>query len=183
MLVTQSFVFIHLTRCAGTFLESVLIEHDGPVRYRGRFHGAWRELPRRSRSLPVLAFVRNPWDWWVSWYEHVKQAGWHHHPVTRVAAAAGDTSFGGVLAFFARAIRKLDEVVAHFADRASEGEIRRICDSHIRAGTLAQYRHQIICNANDPGYWTFLRDEGAALSSGDLGRGPRAPAAPAEVHS
>ena len=33
---------------------------------------AARDIPPEFRDLPVLGFVRNPWDWYVSWYHYIR---------------------------------------------------------------------------------------------------------------
>jgi hypothetical protein len=30
-------------------------------------HLRFRDMPEHFRGLPAIAFVRNPWDWYVSW--------------------------------------------------------------------------------------------------------------------
>jgi hypothetical protein len=34
-------------------------------------HRGWSSIPEEAAGRPVLAFVRNPWDWYVSWYSFV----------------------------------------------------------------------------------------------------------------
>lgn len=98
MLVTQTFVFIHLTKCAGTFAREALGLLDGPVVYEGRYHGSWDELPDQFRNMPVITTIRNPYDWWVSWYHFMKQNGWFN-PIAQAAVDAGRLSFGDMIAF------------------------------------------------------------------------------------
>jgi hypothetical protein len=31
-------------------------------------HAGWDRIPREATGLPILTYVRNPWDWYVSWY-------------------------------------------------------------------------------------------------------------------
>lgn len=42
--------------------------HEGP-----ETHGAYRDIPEAMRHRPALAFVRNPWDWYVSAYHFAMQ--------------------------------------------------------------------------------------------------------------
>lgn len=98
MLVSQSLVFIHLTKCGGTFLRSALLEVDGPQRYGGRYHGPWSELPVQYRAMPVITAVRNPYDWWVSWYHFMKTHNWFN-PIARAAVDTGNESFSKMLQF------------------------------------------------------------------------------------
>lgn len=68
MIVTERFIYIHLHKSGGTFLNRCLKDHFG-----GRQLGAHlpaRLIPHALRGLPVLGFVRNPWAYYAAWYEH-----------------------------------------------------------------------------------------------------------------
>jgi hypothetical protein len=39
----------------------------GSLRVVGK-HTGWDRIPPEAAGLPVLVYVRNPWDWYVSWY-------------------------------------------------------------------------------------------------------------------
>lgn len=68
MLIHDRFVVLHLQKTGGTFLTKVLErELEGSLTKRGA-HQGWRAIPPEAADRPVLAFVRNPWDWYVSWY-------------------------------------------------------------------------------------------------------------------
>ena len=95
MIFTDKFVYLHQPKTGGTFVTSALyrLHVEGvrqPLRYklRNRFrkhhlhksrfgsfvysknkHGTSREIPAGHRGKPILASVRNPYDWWVSEYE------------------------------------------------------------------------------------------------------------------
>lgn len=80
MLITRHFVLVHMQKTGGSFLRTIAAEHLpedwlvpseevdwGP---RGYYeHHGFRHIPPAYRDLPVICFVRNPWDWYVSWYE------------------------------------------------------------------------------------------------------------------
>ena len=75
MIVTKYFVYIHTSRTAGTFLNKLLLEHVPDARML-QYHGHLRDLPEEFSHLPVIGFVRNPWDWYVSMcfdYQRKKQ--------------------------------------------------------------------------------------------------------------
>ena len=74
MIVTNHFVFIHVSRHAGTFLNKLILENI-PGAVMLRYHGHLCDLPAEYHELPVIGFVRNPWDWYVSMYHdyHRKQ--------------------------------------------------------------------------------------------------------------
>ena len=67
MIVTDHFVYIHTSRTAGTFLNKLIIEHV-PGAQMLQYHGHLRDLPDKYSHLPVIGFVRNPWDWYVSMF-------------------------------------------------------------------------------------------------------------------
>jgi len=67
MIVTDHFVYIHVSRSGGTFLNKLISEHVPGARML-QYHGHLRDLPAEFSHLPVIGFVRNPWDWYVSMY-------------------------------------------------------------------------------------------------------------------
>jgi len=67
MIITNHFVYIHTSRTAGTFLNRLILEHV-PGAQMLQYHGHLRDLPKEYSQLPVIGFVRNPWDWYVSMF-------------------------------------------------------------------------------------------------------------------
>ncbi len=67
MIVTKHFVYIHTSRTAGTFINKLILEHVPGARML-QYHGHLRDLPEEFSQLPVIGFVRNPWDWYVSMF-------------------------------------------------------------------------------------------------------------------
>lgn len=72
MLISAHFVFLHMPKTGGgsvtrvlreTFEPGYLCAGPGPDP-----HLSWRHIPPEVATLPVLGYVRNPWDWYVSWY-------------------------------------------------------------------------------------------------------------------
>ena len=71
MIVTDKFVFVHVPRSGGTFVSGVIRKFFPSAQEIG--HHLPRELLRREFShLPVLGTVRNPWEFYVSWYHYVR---------------------------------------------------------------------------------------------------------------
>lgn len=77
MIITDNFVFIHVPKTGGTFVEKVLkkllTETGSPYEVRldrvlGQ-HQTVREIPKPHRNKKVLAAIRNPYDYYVSVYE------------------------------------------------------------------------------------------------------------------
>ena len=67
MIITDKFVFIHMHKTGGQSLGHIIqdcIPGAKPVGY----HYPYSMLPAEFDDLPVVGMVRNPWDWYVSWY-------------------------------------------------------------------------------------------------------------------
>ena len=67
MIVTDHFIYIHTSRTAGTFVNKLIMEHVPGARML-QYHGHLKNLPAEFSHLPVIGFVRNPWDWYVSMF-------------------------------------------------------------------------------------------------------------------
>lgn len=67
MIVTNRFVFLHLHKSGGTFVNELLMRFLPDARQVG-YHLPWSCVPPSHAHLPVLGFVRNPWSYYVSWY-------------------------------------------------------------------------------------------------------------------
>ncbi len=67
MIVTDHFVYIHVSRSAGTFLNKLILNRVPGARML-QYHGHLGDLPEQYAELPVIGFVRNPWDWYVSMF-------------------------------------------------------------------------------------------------------------------
>jgi hypothetical protein len=70
MIVTDKFVFVHFPRTGGTFITDVIMRFFPSAREIG-YHLPRSLLPNEYSHLPVLGSVRNPWEFYVSWYYHV----------------------------------------------------------------------------------------------------------------
>lgn len=71
MLVHERFVYLHLPKTGGTFIADALereLSSDAAVREIPGKHTGWDGIPDDAAGRPVLVYVRNPWDWYVSWY-------------------------------------------------------------------------------------------------------------------
>lgn len=58
-----------MRKTGSTFLATALERAlpPGSIRSTDKHYG-WQWIPAEAAALPVLAYVRNPWDWYVSWY-------------------------------------------------------------------------------------------------------------------
>ena len=79
MLVTSGLVFVHIPRTGGVFIREALQRHGESESSAPRFatHASYEELPAEFRDRPAFCVVRNPWDWYVSWYHHTVRRGPH----------------------------------------------------------------------------------------------------------
>ena len=76
MLITKHFIYVHMKKTGGRFIRNLCFNHmpaDWIVPNELNDHAAAREIPAEFTDMPVLGFVRNPWDWYVSWYHYVRQ--------------------------------------------------------------------------------------------------------------
>jgi hypothetical protein len=67
MIVTPRFVFLHLHKSGGTFVNAGLMRFVAGARHVG-YHLPRSMIPQQFASLPLLGLVRNPWSYYVSWY-------------------------------------------------------------------------------------------------------------------
>ena len=96
MLIHDRFVFLHLQKTAGTFIAKAL-QRELPKRSLrsgapGKLHPGWDDIPSDAMDRPVLLYVRNPWDWYVSWY-HFVMATRPDNLVFRLLFAEGGNDF------------------------------------------------------------------------------------------
>ena len=73
-------IILHMPKTGGVFVRMLLEKHYGSAvqlasgkSFRDRSaptaqHHSISEVPEESRGLPAFGLVRNPWDWYVSWY-------------------------------------------------------------------------------------------------------------------
>ena len=71
MIYGAHFNLIHVPKTGGTWMRAVSQElPKGYVRDIHPRHQPYSDLPREIAKKPTYAFVRNPWDWYVSLYSH-----------------------------------------------------------------------------------------------------------------
>ncbi|MDE1897463.1 MAG: hypothetical protein KGI40_06475 [Xanthomonadaceae bacterium] len=91
MIVTDRFVFLHLHKSGGTFVNRFLQAFFPDARQIG-YHLPRTCLPASCAALPLLGSVRNPWDYYVSWYAF-QTAKPRPNPVFRVVSDQGRLGF------------------------------------------------------------------------------------------
>ena len=67
MIITRDFVFIHLHKSGGTFVNKLITQYYPDAKSPG-YHLPYAYLPDEFSSLPAFGLVRNPWAYYVSWY-------------------------------------------------------------------------------------------------------------------
>ena len=96
MIVTDYFVYIHTSRTAGTFLNELILEHV-PDAQMLQYHGHLGDLPEKYAHLPVIGFVRNPWDWYVSMFFDYRRK---QQFVYQIISEGGALSFAATISRF-----------------------------------------------------------------------------------
>lgn len=91
MIVTDRFVFIHMHKTGGQFLSEI-IKRCIPGHRAIGYHFPRTEVPSGAEALPLVGMVRNPWDWYVSWYAFNKRPG-ANNPLFHVVSNGGRETF------------------------------------------------------------------------------------------
>ena len=117
MLIHDRFVFLHMPKTGGLFVRGVLErELSGlwsPPDVPRHLHHSRFAIPDWATDKPVLAFVRNPWDWYVSWYhffaERAPRAAaslWTRESLTRWLFADRRSDSAATLSDFATTVQR-----------------------------------------------------------------------------
>lgn len=80
MFITKTFSFVHLHKSGGTFVNEFLVKFF-PGGRRLNWHLPRSYLPEAARALPILGVVRNPWDYYVSWFAFQSRMPTHQQNV------------------------------------------------------------------------------------------------------
>jgi len=95
MIATPRFVFLHLHKSGGTFVNECLLRFVPGARQLG-YHLPRALLPPEYARLPILGFVRSPWSYYVSWYAF-QSARPQPNPLFRVLSDEGRLDFPGTI--------------------------------------------------------------------------------------
>lgn len=77
MILSKHFVFIHFPKTGGSFVRELCRQY-APSDWQVQIiddHPTIQDTPKAYQSLPKFGFIRNPWDWYVSWYLYLKNDG------------------------------------------------------------------------------------------------------------
>ena len=91
MIITERFVFIHMHKTGGQTLNDIIQRCIPGHRVVG-YHYPRSEVPPEFTDMPLVGMVRNPWDWYVSWYAFNKRPNIHNQLFT-VVSDAGRADF------------------------------------------------------------------------------------------
>lgn len=95
MIVTGRFVFLHLHKSGGSFVNEFLLESFPDARRIG-YHLPRVLIPAAQAALPVLGLVRNPWSYYVSWYAFQSQLP-RPNALFRILSRDGTRNFAATL--------------------------------------------------------------------------------------
>lgn len=68
MIIAPDFIHIHLQKCGGSFVREYLTNYIPGAKYNNTVHDGVCDIPKRYSNKPILGNIRNPWDWYLSWY-------------------------------------------------------------------------------------------------------------------
>ncbi len=147
MIICKAFVFLHLHKSGGTFVNHMMMKCIPSARRIG-YHLPYSEIPDALRHLPVLGTVRNPWSYYVSWY-HFQSGQAKPNPLFRLCSGDGSRDFAGTirnLVTLCDAPERIDALKAVFPDTfVNHGlNLTRACIETLRG--------------KDVGFYTFLHD-------------------------
>lgn len=91
MIASDRLLFIHLHKTGGQFVNRLLLQYLPGALAIG-YHLPRAEAPLELRGLPAFAFLRNPWDWYVSWHSfNAENPG--RNPIFRAVSDHGRLGF------------------------------------------------------------------------------------------
>lgn len=91
MIVCRDFVFLHLHKSGGTFVNQLMLRCLPEARMIG-YHWPYAQLPEAYRGLPVLGAVRNPFAYYVSWF-HFQRGQAQPNALYRICSDDGRLGF------------------------------------------------------------------------------------------
>jgi hypothetical protein len=95
MIVTDRFVFLHLHKSGGTFVNQALLRFVASARQIG-YQLPRSMVPPQYTDLPLLGLVRNPWSYYVSWYSFQARRT-RQNPLFLVLSEGGRLGFADTL--------------------------------------------------------------------------------------
>jgi hypothetical protein len=93
MLVHDQFVFLQMRKTGSTYLTDALQRELPSEICKLQKHSNWARIPPQAVGRPVLSFIRNPWDWYVSWYHFNLMRGGTPNGFWKAVSAQGTLNF------------------------------------------------------------------------------------------
>jgi hypothetical protein len=69
MYITKDYVFLHNFKTAGNYILKSIENSKINIKYI-KYHCSLRYLPERFSNMKIIGVIRNPWDWYVSYYHY-----------------------------------------------------------------------------------------------------------------
>ncbi len=91
MIISKRFVFIHMHKTGGQSLNGIIKQCITDHQVVG-YHFPRNEVPADSKGLPVVGMVRNPWDWYASWYAFNRRPK-IRNPLFEILSNGGNANF------------------------------------------------------------------------------------------
>lgn len=148
MIITDRFVFIHLHKTGGQTLNDVITRCVPNHKVVG-YHLPRTEVPPGSRQLPIVGLVRNPWDWYVSWYAFNKKPQ-IRNPLFNIVSDGGSAGFKAT-------VTNLINLGAEHSERRRNDLISLLPDSldgNRGVGLTKASVHEL--SASSDGYYSWL---------------------------
>jgi hypothetical protein len=122
MIATERFVYIHLHKSGGSFVNECILRFFPQAQTVG-YHLPRSLVPEPMRQLPVIGFVRSPWSYYVSWYAFQSQRP-QPNALFRCMSNNGELDFKGTvrnLLDLGTRQERLDELLQLLPDRYGLG--------------------------------------------------------------
>jgi len=72
MIITDKFIFLHFPKTWWEFVANFIEKFLWPIVYRWQKHDSILNIPEIYNNRLIFWFIRNPWDWYYSWYFYHK---------------------------------------------------------------------------------------------------------------
>jgi tetratricopeptide (TPR) repeat protein len=152
MIVTNQFVFIHMHKTGGQSLNAIISEGITDHQHIG-YHHPRHDVPPEAAELPVVGMVRNPWDWYVSWYGFNRRPK-THNLLFNVISDGGTGTFKSTVTNLIRLASDRPESKQHRDDL-----VRMLPDTIEGNQTVGLAKDSIRDLANsETGYYSWLFD-------------------------
>ncbi len=152
MIVSKHFVYIHTSRSGGTFLNKLILEHV-PGAQMLKYHGHLGDLPEEFSHLPVIGFVRNPWDWYISMFYDYRRKQQY---VFKIIFDGGPRGFEAIISRFLRLGDNSDQSKSMLAQLVKAAPTVIDAETPPRRGLPGLTSEHFANYSEDQGYYSWL---------------------------